>query len=167
MRYTYQHNGQTYTLNLEQQPDGQYVVTIGDRTIPVNIQSISNGGWRLSLNGQSHIVYTAKQGDQRFVQVDGASYTLTVPGTKSTRRATQTGEADLVAQMPGQVIALLVQAGEETTRGQTLMILEAMKMEIRVTAPADGQVKAVLVQQGTVVERGQRLVVFESTNSSA
>ncbi len=162
MRYSYQHNGQTYTLNVEQQPDKQFVISIGDRTIPVQVQTLADGGWRLVLDGQSHTVYAAAQGDQRFVQVDAASYTLTVPNSKSVRRTSQVGGAELVAQMPGQVTAVLVQAGEDTTRGQTLMILEAMKMEIRVTAPADGHVREVLVQQGAVVERGQRLVVFEA-----
>jgi len=162
MRYSYQHNGQTYTLNVEQQPDGQVVVSIGERTIPVKIQSLSNGGWRLLLDGQSHTVYAAAQGDQRYVQVDATTFTLSVPNSKSARRTTQTGGAELVAQMPGQVTAVLAQVGEAVTRGQTLMILEAMKMEIRVTAPADGHVHQVLVQQGTVVERGQRLVLFEA-----
>ena len=162
MRYTYQYNGQTYTLSIEQQPDGQLTVSIGERTIPLQAQPLSNGGWRLLLNGQLHTVYAAVQGDQRFVQVDAASYTLTVPNSKSARRTTQMGGAELVAQMPGQVTSVLVKAGEEATRGQTLMILEAMKMEIRVTAPADGHVKDVLVQQGMVVERGQRLVIFEA-----
>jgi biotin carboxyl carrier protein len=53
---------------------------------------------------------------------------------------------------------VLVQAGETVTRGQTLLLLEAMKMEIRVTAPADGQVRQVLVEAGAVLDRGQRLV---------
>ena len=65
--------------------------------------------------------------------------------------------------MPGQVTVVLVKAGDETTRGQTLLILEAMKMEIRVTAPADGHVQQVMVQSGDVVERGQHLVLFEAT----
>ncbi len=165
MRYTYQYNGQTYTLNIEQQSDGQLTVSISERTFPVQTQPLANGGWRLLLNGQSHTVYAAAQGDQRFVQVDAASYTLTVPNSKSVRRTTQTGGAELVAQMPGQVTAVLAQAGEEAARGQTLLILEAMKMEIRVTAPSDGHVQEVLVKQGAVVERGQRLVVFEAAKT--
>ncbi len=162
MRYTYQHNGQNYTLNIAQQPDGQFTVSIGERTIPLQAQPLPNGGWRLLLNGQSHTVYAVAQGEQRFVQVDASSYSLTVPNSKSVRRTTHTSGAELVAQMPGQVTSVLVQAGEEAARGQTLMILEAMKMEIRVTAPADGHVRDVLVQQGSVVERGQRLVIFEA-----
>ncbi len=167
MRYNYQHNGQTYTLNIEQQPDGQFAVSIGERTIPVKVQPLSNGGWRLLVDGQSHTIYAAAQGDQRYVQVDAETFTLTVPSSKSTRRTSQIGGAELVAQMPGQVTAVLVQDGEKATRGQTLMILEAMKMEIRVTAPSDGLVQQILVHQGTVVERGQRLVLFEAYQTTS
>ena len=63
--------------------------------------------------------------------------------------------------MPGQVRELLVTAGETVTRGQTLLLLEAMKMEIRITAPSDGRVKRLLVAAGDVVDRGQRLVEME------
>jgi 3-methylcrotonyl-CoA carboxylase alpha subunit len=162
MRFTYQHQGQTYTLDVTPQPNGQYTVSIGERTLPLQVQAVPNGGWRFQLDDKWHTVYTAAHNDQRFVQVDAETYTLTVPNTKSLRRkAASTGD-ELTAQMPGQVTAVLVKAGDEATRGQTLLILEAMKMEIRVTAPADGRVKAILVQTGTVVERGQRLVLFEA-----
>ena len=165
MRYSYQHNGQTYNLTVEAQPDNQFTVTIGERTYKLTAQSLANGGWRLLMDSQSHTIYAAAQNDQRFVQVDSQNYTFTVPGSKSTRRAAQTGSAELVAQMPGQVTAVSVQAGEAVTRGQTVMILEAMKMEIRVTAPADGHIQQVLVQQGAVVERGQRLALFEAAKN--
>ncbi len=164
MRYTYQHDGQTYTLDLVAQSDGNFTALIGDRTIPVQVQQLANGGYRLVLNGQSHIVHAAAQRDQRPVQVDGVEYILTFPTAKSTRRKAHTAGDELIAQMPGQVTSVLVKAGDQTTRGQTLMILEAMKMEIRITAPADGRIQDVLVQQGAVVERGQRLVIFETAS---
>ncbi|MEP6985364.1 MAG: biotin/lipoyl-containing protein [Chloroflexota bacterium] len=162
MRFTYQYQGQTYTLDLTVQTNGQYTASIGEHRFPLQIQTLSNGGWRILLDGKSHTIYAASQDDQRFVQLDAAAYTLTVPSTKPIRRKSVSTGDELTAQMPGQVTAVLVKAGDETTRGQTLLILEAMKMEIRVTAPADGQVQQVLVQSGDVVERGQRLVVFES-----
>jgi biotin carboxyl carrier protein len=67
--------------------------------------------------------------------------------------------------MPGQVVDVLVAEGETVTRGQTLVILEAMKMEIRAAAPADGRVKRLLVGKGDVVERGQHLVEFEAVEN--
>ena len=63
--------------------------------------------------------------------------------------------------MPGQVREVFVRAGDAVKSGQTLLLLEAMKMEIRVSAPADGRVKRLLVQAGDVVDRGQRLVEME------
>ena len=65
MRFTYQHQGQTYTLDLATQPNGQYVVSIGDKSFPVQAQALPNGGWRLIVDGRSHVVYTAAQADQR------------------------------------------------------------------------------------------------------
>jgi biotin carboxyl carrier protein len=64
----------------------------------------------------------------------------------------------LEAQMPGVVRRVLAAAGEHVERGQALLLLEAMKMEIRVTAPQAGRVERVLVAEGAAVERGQALV---------
>jgi biotin carboxyl carrier protein len=60
--------------------------------------------------------------------------------------------------MPGLVAKLLVSEGEPVERGQTLLILEAMKMEIKIAAPHAGRVIKVLIRQGQVVDRGQGLI---------
>ncbi len=60
--------------------------------------------------------------------------------------------------MPGQVTKVLVKAGDNVRRGQALMVLEAVKMEIKITAPWGGRLVKVLVQQGQVVDRGQGLI---------
>jgi len=54
--------------------------------------------------------------------------------------------------------AVNVSEGESVTKGQTLLVLEAMKMEIRVQAPVDGVVKKLFVKQGQTVEREQMLI---------
>jgi biotin carboxyl carrier protein len=63
--------------------------------------------------------------------------------------------------MPGRVIRVLVQEGDSVHQGQVLAILEAMKMENELTAPADGVVKEVLVSPGVNVELGQPLIEIE------
>jgi biotin carboxyl carrier protein len=68
---------------------------------------------------------------------------------------------ELTAPMPGQVRAVNVNEGEAVVKGQTLMVLEAMKMEIRIQSPTDGVVKAVHVRQGQTVEREQALALVE------
>ena len=68
----------------------------------------------------------------------------------------------LTAPMPGRVIALPVQAGAKVTRGQPLVVLEAMKMEHSLNAPADGVLKSYRVAEGELVAEGAVLVEFEA-----
>ena len=159
MQYSYDYNGQTYTLNLERQTDGTYQAKIGDQTLIFTATPANAGTWLLSMDGRQVEVNALAAGETRFVQVAGQQYTLTTAdGSPKRRRSRGTGSGELNAQMPGQVREVRVQVGDVVKAGDTLLLLEAMKMEIRVTAPADGTVKQVYVEAGAVVERGQRLV---------
>ena len=154
----YQHEGTTTNIRLEPlggSETGTYLAVIDDREMIVKVQAIADG-WLLTIDGVRTRVYTAVQGNERFAALNGEMYRLSV--AENRRRGAGGGSGDLTAQMPGQVREILVQVGDRVTRGQTLLLLEAMKMEIRVSAPADGRVKAVLVVVGEVVDRGQRLV---------
>ena len=63
--------------------------------------------------------------------------------------------------MPGKVVALLAQPGQKVEKGAPLLILEAMKMEHTITAPAAGVVKAFCYEPGEQVSDGAALVEFE------
>ena len=67
-----------------------------------------------------------------------------------------------VARMPGKVIDLRVEAGERVVAGQTLVVLEAMKMEHPMSATEDGVVTEVRIALGDQVESGTLLLVFEA-----
>jgi acetyl-CoA/propionyl-CoA carboxylase biotin carboxyl carrier protein len=71
------------------------------------------------------------------------------------------GPAELVAPMPGQVLAISSGVGSLVEAGETVVTLEAMKMEHAVTAPSTGRVADVLVREGDQVVRGQRLAIVE------
>jgi 3-methylcrotonyl-CoA carboxylase alpha subunit len=161
MIFTYQHQGQRYTVRLEPGGDGRYRVWIGERHVEVQAARLPDGSWRLVIDGQAQRVYSAARKEERHVFVDGSTYVLTV-GEPRRKRSGGAGGGDLTAQMPGQITRVLVSEGEAVHHGQPLVILEAMKMEIRVTAPDEGRVRRVLVQAGEVVERGQALVEFDA-----
>ena len=71
----------------------------------------------------------------------------------------------LVAPMPGKVVDVLVQSGSRVQAGDLLLLLEAMKMEHRITAPADGVVSDVRVTPGEQVANGALLIVLEEAES--
>ena len=161
MIYEHVHVGQQYDVKLTLLPDGHLHATVNGHDYDLQVVHQDDGGVTLQFADQAtpiHIL-TAADGDERYVHINGQTLTFTKRDERATTRRTSTpAETNLTAQMPGQVVAVEVEAGETVTRGQTLVILEAMKMEMRVTAPADGLVQAVYVAAGDVVERGQQLV---------
>jgi biotin carboxyl carrier protein len=64
--------------------------------------------------------------------------------------------------MPGNIIRVCVKNGEQVNRGQTLMVLEAMKMEHPILAPDNGRVESLLFQEGDVVKTDEQLIEFEA-----
>ena len=67
----------------------------------------------------------------------------------------------LIAPMPGRIIAVLAEAGADVTKGQPLIVMEAMKMEHTIKAPAEGRIGKVRYAVGDQVEDGAELIVFE------
>jgi propionyl-CoA carboxylase alpha chain len=70
-------------------------------------------------------------------------------------------EGGLNAPMPGKVVEVKIKKGSSVKKGDTLVVLEAMKMEHKVSAPANGKISKVLISQGDQVENGQTLVVLD------
>jgi 3-methylcrotonyl-CoA carboxylase alpha subunit len=96
----------------------------------------------------------------------GASHTLTLddPAARAGEREVRPGS--LKAPMPGRVIAVSARSGDQVARGETLMVVEAMKMEHAITAPADGTVARVHFTIGDQVEEGALLISFAETDGA-
>lgn len=160
--FLYEHDGQTYTIQLDRQPDGHFEAIIGDARYRFHAQETAPGRWFIQFDTESALVYTAAQQDQRYVAGLGQHYTFSTSENAPNRRRSRAGlGGGLSAQMPGQVLEVRVSVGDHVKQGETLLILEAMKMEIRVASPITGIVKRVAVSRGDVVERGQALVDVE------
>jgi 3-methylcrotonyl-CoA carboxylase alpha subunit len=93
---------------------------------------------------------------------DGAAFVVTPDRTDGGSGGAE-GDGAVVAPMPGRITAVAVAAGDEVTAGQTLVTLEAMKMEQALLAPFDGTVAELTVSAGDQVEEGRVLVRVEKT----
>ena len=108
---------------------------------------------------QSRRVFVAGSGERRHVFVDGEVYELTVGAEGAGgRRAGRAGSDLLEAPMPARVTAILVEAGRQVRKGEVLLKLEAMKMELAVRAPRDGVVKSIGCRTGELVQPGVGLL---------
>ena len=155
---------------------GSFSVRLGDKAHRVTISAVGEarvddgGPLLLSAEGE-HAVgrprratgpgasSCAAAGERRQVFVDGEVYDLTVGAEAAGRRRAGRAEVDqLAAPMPAKVTAVLVEAGQRVRKGDVLMKLEAMKMELAVRAPRDGAVKSVACRVGELVQPGVGLL---------
>jgi len=136
-----------------------FVLTLGHKTIHAEILHSENGKLDLLIDGKRVTAYVSSDDAKRWVTVNGQTFVLTKSsGARRSGHGHQHAAGELTAPMPGQVRAVNVSEGDAVTKGQTLLLLEAMKMEIRVQSPQAGVVKKLLVKQGQTVEREQILI---------
>jgi biotin carboxyl carrier protein len=158
MKFTYEVNGRTLAVALVPR-DGGYRATVMGQAFDVQVVGVEHGKVRLRIGGQDLTVYWAAGDEGRWLSLKGKVYRLQRPST-SGRESEEgvRGEKTLRAPMPGQIQDVLVAEGDRVKKGETLVLLEAMKMVIRVQAAADAQVESVHVEAGQTVDRGQALV---------
>ncbi|MFN0182480.1 MAG: acetyl/propionyl/methylcrotonyl-CoA carboxylase subunit alpha [Aquabacterium sp.] len=160
----YQVAGQTTVLSYRSRRDGLLAMDVDGRASQVQVMACDDRGIDLVIDGQrGHLAVTA-QGDRWLVHgAQGDLDLLELPRHPQPERSGQRG--GLVAPMPGKVLSVAVADGDTVTAGQLLLVLEAMKMEHRITAPADGIVKAMKIAVGDQVANGALLVAFEAAKA--
>lgn len=152
------------TLDLT--PSGKgYVVTVEDKIVDVEILRAESGQLELLIDGERITAYVSSENAKRWVTVNGRTFVLIKSSGAKRRGAGGDHASGLAAPMPGVVRSVNVVEGESVVKGQTLLVLEAMKMEIRIQAPMDGVVKSLAVKVGQTVEREQELINVESQTS--
>ena len=102
-------------------------------------------------------VFAAVSGETTWVFCDGVTYEI-VEERGSARSRASAPAGSLTAPMPATVVQVKVNAGDAVKRGDILIVLEAMKMELPVRAPADGRVTAVHCEPGQLVQPDTSLI---------
>jgi len=161
VKFSFEHDADTMTIELT--PAGKtYRATLAERTVEVEIVHAQDGRLDILIDGQRVTAYISSENSRRWVTVNGQTIVLTKSsGMRKGAHGHHHAAGELTAPMPGQVRAVNVKEGDTVTKGQTLLVLEAMKMEIRIHALLDGMVKKLFVHQGQAVEREQVLIEIE------
>ncbi len=144
----------------------------GDAVHAVRAHPRSDGSVRLDLPGGSIEAHGAaiggvhraapviRQGDRLTVILDGTNHELVLVDPLASALADTAGGDRLMAPMPGRVVDVLVRPGDTVARGDVLLVLEAMKVQMRLAAPRAGVVDAVRAAPGDLVDDGAELVSF-------
>lgn len=167
MHHAFKIENTEYDLGLSRGAEG-YRLHFGGDTIPVNLHVEDDGTAVLTVNGRSEKVVVATHGDDVFIHVGGAAYQLRYEHPLDRLAAqSQGGAGDNVrAPMPGSVVAVHANAGDSVTKGQSLLVIESMKMETTIAAPRDGVVLAVQFSVGQTFDRDALLISLQAVEAA-
>lgn len=143
--------------------DQAYRLHLGERVIDVDLAQSPDGRAWLTL-GERHLeVVVATRGDDVFVHLDGEAYQLRYRHPLDRLAAQAGGAADdrINAPMPGSIVSVAVKNGDAVTKGQTLLVMESMKMETTIVAARDGVIAAVNYEKGQTFDRDALLLSLE------
>ncbi len=158
-------DGMRYTVDWRQ---------IAPLAADAQVQSTVGGRYSLLIAGKSYEVFARRvnrpdeSGYRYEILVAGQRFEIAVEDERekalkgSIQSAHESGEAAVRAPMPGLVLGFPVEPGTEVERGQTVVILEAMKMENDLASPITGKVKEIRAKKGQTVNQGDVLVVVSA-----
>ena len=163
------HKGEVTEIRLVAKENSFQILNVTEQ-ISVSVSKIRNllelnwsdgdkngfGSQLLVLHHENQLVAVHEYGRAYFRRVDPLFF----------EKQTEKGEFRLSAPMPGNVIRVFVKSGERVSRGQQLLVMEAMKMEHAIVAPVDGVVEKVLFNTGDLVQNGSELIEFTKLEST-
>ena len=143
--------------------DKNYRAVIDDRAFEVEIIRAEAGQLELLIDGDRVTAYISSDNARRWVTVDGQTFVLTKQsGSRKSGGGHHHAVGELTAPMPGQVRAVNVSEGDVVTKGQKLLVYEAMKMENDLASPSDGTVKKIARKAGDPVKKDDLLCIIST-----
>lgn len=164
MKYVTTVNGVRFDIEIQR--DGSVLLNGEPRA--VNFAPLGDSSlYSLIMDNTSHETLVEEREGVYEVLIRGRLFTADVQDERSqllaSRRAAPTvdsGEVSIRAPMPGLVVAIPVTEGQEVKAGQTVVILESMKMQNELKAPRDGVVQRISVEEGKSVEMNKPLITI-------
>ena len=148
--------GEAYRIRVSRCRPERYQVELDGRSAQFDVERSGRFELRLGVGGQTFDVLSVAQGPDYLVEVDGAVHRISG------------GEAGLVrAPAPAMVVAIPVAPGDEVAEGDVVAVVESMKLETSLRAPAAGRVAEVFADVNSQVESGAKLLLIEPAADEA
>jgi biotin carboxyl carrier protein len=155
----------TYRVELVQAGTG-WRCSLDGREVPLDMVSTQNNVLSILVDGKSYEVKQANSASEASIVVGHEPFVASVRDPRSFRSRRGAGTTDhgikkITAPMPGKVVRILAVVGAEVEVGQSVIVIEAMKMQNELKAPKKGVIKKLSVTEGATVEAGQALAEVE------
>lgn len=161
MNVEFIYNGQLYSLDLKD----KRLASFSDSNATMTIDRSADGCLVIRDNGVIKRAFVASDADKIYVDIDGALFEFSLPKEDAdSAEGLGGGGSDpskVFAPMPGKVVKLQVEVGQEVEEKQQLVIIEAMKMENQLVSGAAGKVKAINFAEGDQVDTETPIIELE------
>jgi biotin carboxyl carrier protein len=161
MKHTFRHRDRQVSVELQRRGSGHFRATIDGEPHELEGRVLDGSTVSIRLEGDAQMVRLARVGQTYHVAVDGRVYVLAPEASGGGDAHHTLATPEIIAPMPGKVLSVLVEEGQEVASGDGLLILEAMKMENRIVAEAPAVVRRVHVTDGQMVDGGALLIELE------
>jgi 3-methylcrotonyl-CoA carboxylase alpha subunit len=143
-------------------PGGRWVLDLPSGPMPASCEREENGDLAADLGGVRLRATVVHHGGEAVIIESGRAHRLVLHDRAALGVDHDAAGGSLVAPMPGRVTQVMVKPGDKVERGQTLLVIEAMKMEHSIRAPAGGTVTKVNFAVGDQASDGDALIAFEA-----
>ncbi|MGB1581642.1 MAG: acetyl-CoA carboxylase biotin carboxyl carrier protein subunit [Nevskiales bacterium] len=152
-----------FDVGLSRSADG-YRLHIDGQTINFKLFPGEEGDWVLHTEGAIDHISLAQDGDDVYIHLDGETYQLQFEHALQRLSEMAQGSADdnVKATMPGSLVSLAVAEGDIVKTGQTLLVMESMKMETTIIAPRDGVVESIHFAAGQTFDKDAVLITLQA-----
>jgi 3-methylcrotonyl-CoA carboxylase alpha subunit len=163
-RFPLTFHGEAIEAELRYLHDGAVTLHVGDAAGPLQWARSAKQAHALEVQfqGKRCVTQVDRWGEETFVFTPQGATRLTVVDALAHAGESEAEGGRLTAPMPGKVVSFTVKAGDKVSKGQALAVMEAMKMEHTIAAPADGVVQELLYAPGDQVTEGAELLKLQA-----
>ena len=147
---------------------GNNKATVDGKEYNYNLNNLNNNSYNLLIDNKSYLVTAKKNNSSEFTITILGKVIETKIQTALQEKASSLIKSSKVnhltsikSPMPGMILKIKIKVGDEVVQGNSLIILEAMKMENDIRTPVSGKIKEIKINEGQVVEKGVILLVIE------
>jgi biotin carboxyl carrier protein len=165
MEFEYTIGKKVYKVSIDLKEEC-YKINLDDQDFQVNCSSISPHCFSMLIGDKVHTVYIVDDAAGKYISLKGAHYLVKEVEQKEKTKLGSPADMPfsdglISVPMPGKIVKILVKEGEEVEQGQSLLILESMKMENSIASPFRGKVLKVNIGIGELAQPGESIIELE------
>ncbi|MDA0822261.1 MAG: biotin/lipoyl-binding protein [Proteobacteria bacterium] len=162
MKLNYRFLGEEFALApLQRTP--RLSVSVNDTLVHVHEYAMGTAAQTFLFNNTQNEIFVARDGDDIFIHMNGEVWEVRAINAVEAAGTGSPSNDTVIAPMPGIVVSAPVVAGQEVREGQTLIVIESMKLQTSIIADRDGCIAGVFFAQDEAFDKGAVLMRFAAT----